>query len=203
MTTDSYRRSFVEKVRQENESDFRSAARQAVQRLLSAGLPYPWTYVYELTQNAVDAGARCVAWHVDGRSVLFQHDGSAALDESHVRGIASLGASTKGLAAVGFMGVGFKSVFARFRSVRISGFGWRFKFDVGTQRGDLDSSVTQWFDTLRPFWDVDAPNPEDGYTTAFRLEHPAAPESSVVEDLELLASPEDPTPLAVLGATRA
>lgn len=199
MTGEAHRRSFVEKVRQENEQEFGPRAQRAVQRLLPAGLPYRWTYVYELTQNAVDAGARCVVWRIDGDAVVFQHDGDARLDKRHVRGIASLGASTKGLTAVGFMGVGFKSVFARFRRARISGFGWRFKFDVGTRRGDLDSSVTQWFDTLRPLWDEEGPNPDDGYSTAFRLERPVALPRPVAEDIERLASPDDPTPLAVLA----
>lgn len=161
--------------------------------------PYPWTYVYELTQNAVDAGARCVVWRIDGDAVLFQHDGHARLDERHVRGIASLGESSKELTAVGFMGVGFKSVFARFRIARISGFGWRFKFEVRTRRDDLDSTAMQWFDTLRPHWDEQAPNPDDGFTTAFRLECPVTPTEPVAEDLERLASRDDPAPLAVLA----
>ena len=193
------RRAFIEKVRKQNERDFRGGARQAVQKLLSAGLTYPWTYVYELTQNAIDAGARRVAWQVSGDDVRFQHDGHVVLDESDVRGMASLGASTKGLASVGFMGVGFKSVFARFLRARVSGCEWGFMFDVGTRRGDLDSAVTEWFDTLRPFWDEGALSPDGGYTTAIRLERPATPDRSAAEDLERLASPDDPTPLGVLA----
>lgn len=56
-------------------------------------------------------------------TVVFRHDGGQALDEEHVRALASLGQSTKGLGAIGFMGLGFKSVFARFRRARVSGFG--------------------------------------------------------------------------------
>ena len=123
------------------------------------------------------------------RRLLFQHDGDIALDERHVRGIASLGASTKGLAAIGFMGVGFKSVFARFLRARMAGFGWRFKFDARTAHGDLDSTVPQWFDTLRPLWDEDAADPEDRYTTAFLLERPAEPDRPVAADVDRLASP--------------
>ena len=115
MTTDVDRKSIVETIRHKNESDYGEGARRTVQTLLSAGHPHPWMYVYELTQNALDAGARRVDWKKNGDAVLFQHDGDAELNESHVRGIASLGASTKGLSAIGFMGVGFKSVFSRFR----------------------------------------------------------------------------------------
>ena len=193
------RRLAVERIRQENEDHFGDLARQAVQKLLTPALPHPWMYVYELTQNALDAGARRIYWRVDGDGVLFQHDGEDGLDESDVRGIASLGASTKGLGAVGFMGIGFKSVFARFREAQVSGFGWRFGFDVNVRRGPLRSTVPEWFDTLCPHWDDDAPNPYESYTTAFRLRRPTDPALSVEKDLEHLASVEDPTPLAVLA----
>ena len=168
--------------------------------LLSAShLPHPWTYVYELTQNALDAGAQRISWRIDGESLLFQHDGRISLDESHVHGIASLGASTKGLAHVGFMGVGFKSVFARFRTVSVSGFGFHFKFDVDVHHGDLGQTITQWFDTLRPHWNDDVRDPDAGYTTSIRLERPVVSAQTVAEDIERISSPEDQTPLAVLA----
>ena len=199
MSTIVDRRAIVERVRGKNENDYRGGARRAVQKLLSASLPHPWTYVYELTQNALDACAQRISWRIDGESVLFQHDGHIAFDESHVHGIASLGASTKGLAHVGFMGVGFKSVFARFRTVSVSGFGFRFKFDVGVNHGNLRQQITQWFDTLLPHWDDDVPNPEAGYTTSILLEHPVVSARTVAEDIERISSPEDRTPLAVLA----
>lgn len=122
-------------------------------------------------------------------------------DKEHVTALASLGQSTKGLAAIGFMGVGFKSVFARFRQARVSGFGWRFRFDIATDRGDLGARVTRWFDTLLPEWDQESPplNPEAGYTTVFRLSQPADPDRSLMDDLDRLAAPDDPMPLAVLA----
>ena len=131
--------------------------------------------------------------------VLFQHDGSRELDESHVRGIASLGASTKGLDTVGFMGIGFKSVFARFREARVSGFGWGFRFDVRVRSGALGTEVPEWFDTLLPQWDDDVPLADEGYTTAFLLGRPADRGRSVAKDFAKLASVDDPTPLAVLA----
>ncbi len=195
-------RRFVSRVRQENEKEFGPAARSAVERMLSAGHSHPWTYVYELTQNAIDAGARRVEWRrIDEGTVRFQHDGGQALDEEHVRALASLGQSTKGLAAIGFMGVGFKSVFARFRRARVSGFGWRLRFNVTTDRGDLGARVIRWFDTLLPDWDEDPPplNPDADYTTAFQLSHRADPDPPLLADLERLAAPDDPIPLAVLA----
>ncbi len=189
-------------MRRQNEEEFGPNARPAVEQLLSAGHSHPWTYAYELTQNAIDAGARRVAWRRSGEStVCFQHDGVQALDEEHVRALASLGQSTKGLAAIGFMGVGFKSVFARFRQARISGFGWRFRFDIATDRGDLGARVTRWFDTLLPKWDEGPPrlNPRTDYTTIFQLSQPVDPDRPLMADLDHLAAPDDPIPLAVLA----
>ena len=199
MTTNADRRSFVDGIRRENEDEFGERARAAVQKLLSAGLPHPWMYVYELTQNALDAGARRVCWRSEGDAVTFQHDGRLALDESHVRGLSSLGASTKGLATVGFMGVGFKSVFARFREASVSDIDWRFRFAVRVRRGNLESEVPEWFDTLRPHWDDEVPAPNAGYTTAFILGRPADRQRPVADDLERLASTENRATLAVLA----
>ena len=199
LTTDADRRAVVDRIRQENEEQFGKGARVAVQKMLSADVPHPWMYVYELTQNAIDAGAKRVCWRAEGDTVVFQHDGRTALDESHVRGLSSLGASTKGLGMVGFMGVGFKSVFARFREACVSDFDWRFRFHVRVHRGDLGSQVPEWFDTLRPHWDDEVPDPEKGYTTAFLLRRPADPKRSVDADLARLASSENGTPLAVIA----
>ena len=190
---------FVEQVRSENERDFGPSARTAVEAMLAAGHPHPWAYVYELAQNASDAGARRIFWRSNGGSLLFQHDGGAELNQSDVRGLSSLGASTKGQDAIGFMGVGFKSVFERFRTARISGFGWRLKFDIGTRTGQFGATVTDWFDALLPHWDPERLDPEADYTTAFFLARPVAPAARLTEDLARLASPDDPTPLSVLA----
>ena len=197
--TAEQRRSFVNRVRDENEQNFGLGARKAVETMLSAGHPHPWAYVYELTQNARDAGARRISWRSKGESLLFQHDGDTALNESHVRGLASLGASTKGSNAIGFMGVGFKSVFERFRSARISGFGWRVRFDIGTSAGRFGAEIVNWFDTLLPRWDTEPLDPDDSYTTAFLFSNPVASAARLREDLARLASPDDPTPLSVLA----
>ena len=199
MTTKAERQVAIQRIRRDNEHDFGPPARDAVQQMLHAALPSPWMYVYELTQNALDAGAQRVWWRLDGEEVLFQHDGCKELDERHVRGIASVGASTKGLDAIGFMGIGFKSVFARFREARVAGSGWRFRFTVPVESGPFGSEVPKWFETLLPVWDDEAPLPDKGFSTAFLLGQPADLTRTALEDLQRLASPKDATPLAVLA----
>lgn len=187
------------KVRADNESQYGKAARQTVQRLLEPMLPFPWMYVYELTQNARDAGAKSVSWQVDGDAVLFQHDGHIPLNEEHVRALAALGGSTKGIASVGFMGVGFKSVFSCYRTARVSGSGWRFRFDVEISRGELGVEVPDWMGTLLPRVDHEPLEVSEGYTTAFRLERPAKGDHNPLADLHRLIAEDDLTPLAVMA----
>ena len=97
------------------------------------------------------------------------------------------------------MGVGFKSVFARFREASVSDIDWRFRFAVRVRRGNLASEVPEWFDTLRPHWDDEVPAPDAGYTTAFLLGRPADRQRPVADDLERLASTENRATLAVLA----
>ena len=197
--SEAERRCFIDKLREDTERQYGPSARQAVGRQLSVGHPYPWMYVYELVQNAIDANARRCLWRSTANGVEFHHDGSILLDKSHVRGIASLGISTKGLDTVGFMGIGFKSVFALYRRIRITGNGWRFGFELGLDHGDLGQELPRWFDALLPRWDDAAGDAIDGYTTAIRLEHRRQPDSSALDDLKHLAPNDDPARFAVLA----
>lgn len=195
------KRTVVKEIRDKNRRDIKSSdlARSALQKMLPASHTHPWMYVYELTQNARDAGARRVYWRSDEDSVFFQHDGDVELNKRHVEAISSLGYSTKGLTDIGFMGIGFKSVFASFRRARVSGFGWRFSFKVRTREGPRKSVIAKWTDTLLPAWDEEAPDPEKGYTTAFSLEQPAKETWSAQKDLSRIASLDDPAALAILA----
>jgi hypothetical protein len=70
---------------------------------------------------------------VDDESVIFQHDGPGGLgdDPKHVRGMSNVFQSTKSVGSVGFMGFGFKTIYKRFQSVKVTDIsGWRFSFRV-------------------------------------------------------------------------
>ena len=68
------------------------------------------------------------------------------------------------------MGIGFKSVFGRFREARISGWGWTFRYEitqsVGGEYGDVQ---TDPLGAVMPIWDPGIERPEDGFTTRFEL----------------------------------
>ena len=71
-------------------------------------------FVYELLQNAEDAGAKKVALTLYSDRLEVLHDGEKLFDEDDVRGICGVGEGTKpeDLTKIGKFGIGFKSVYA-------------------------------------------------------------------------------------------
>ena len=193
------KRAFVEELYESNREAYTEEARQALARLLDASLDHQWMYIFELAQNALDAGARRLSYTSDGCVLRFQHDGPDRLKEKHVRALSQVGGSTKGLSTIGFMGVGLKAVFSRFRTARVCGSGWRFRFDVGVDRGDFGTEITRWFDALLPRWDPDLDEPDAGFTTLFQMQEPVRPDRPLGKDLARLED-HGLTPLAVLAA---
>lgn len=70
-------------------------------------------FVFELLQNAEDAGATEAAFEVTATGCSFEHNGTRIFTESDVRSITGIHNSTKTKSAdkIGKFGVGFKSVF--------------------------------------------------------------------------------------------
>src|ERR1700751_2633240 len=70
-------------------------------------------FVYELLQNAEDAGATAVTFTLTQNRLVCEHDGSRTFTEADVAAITGIHNSTKEKAQdrIGKFGVGFKSVF--------------------------------------------------------------------------------------------
>lgn len=70
-------------------------------------------FIYELLQNAEDAGATEVAFELTTHACNFEHNGSRHFDEGDIRGITGIFNSSKKDSPdkIGKFGVGFKSVF--------------------------------------------------------------------------------------------
>lgn len=70
-------------------------------------------FIYELLQNAEDAGATQVSFYLKPDKLELRHDGRP-FDEKDVRGVCGLGEGTKAddLTQIGKFGIGFKSVYA-------------------------------------------------------------------------------------------
>lgn len=162
-------RRVVEEVAKKNCHHFSSDLGQGTLSLLARASETRWAYLTELLQNALDAGAKRIRVDVQDDTLSVEHDGPEALTPAAVRALASVGGSTKGLDKIGFMGVGFKSVFKRVQSVSVSGFGWSFRFHVEISLGPLGDRRPDWLGAVCPTWDENAPQPSEGYTTRFSL----------------------------------
>jgi hypothetical protein len=77
-------------------------------------------FIFELIQNAEDAGATELAFEMFGDRLELRHDGRP-FTGADVRGVCGVGKSAKSgdLTAIGKFGIGFKSVYAYTRSPRV------------------------------------------------------------------------------------
>jgi hypothetical protein len=77
-------------------------------------------FIFELIQNAEDAGATELAFDLFGDRLELRHDGRS-FTEADVRGVCGVGQSGKSgdLTAIGKFGIGFKSVYAYTRTPSI------------------------------------------------------------------------------------
>jgi hypothetical protein len=87
-------------------------------------------FLFELIQNADDAGATEVNIEVKNSYIIVSHNGDA-FSEADVRSICSVGSGTKksNTNTTGYKGIGFKSVFGKSNYVVIFSEGFQFRFD--------------------------------------------------------------------------
>ena len=127
--------------------------------------------------------------------MIFQHDGKRCLDGSDVEALSKVFLSTKGATTVGFMGIGFKSVFMRFQEARISGWGWSFRYEiaqvVGEEFGDVHPDL---LGVVAPIWDEAVSPPESGFTTRFELCRRTDQSADLESDLARFLPDDDRTP---------
>lgn len=198
------RKSFVLRLAQENRDFYGSRDGRGTLRAFELAFENPWVYLFELVQNALDAGARSIAVRLGeaGDALTFQHDGGHSLEEEDVEGLSKVFRSTKGASSVGFMGIGFKSVFGRFQEARVSGSGWTFRYEttqvVGEEYGDVQRDL---LGAVIPVWDDSIRAPERGFTTRFEMHRPTEEGADVQADLAHFLPEGDRTLLAILAAS--
>ena len=202
--TAAERRTFVESLARDNRRFYGTPDGRATLRAFELSFEHRWIYVFELVQNALDAGARSIAFRQanDGDRLTFQHDGQSALGEPEVEGLSKVFRSTKGAATVGFMGIGFKSVFGRFREAQVSGWGWTFRYEIPVIIGQTYGDVqTDPLGAVIPIWDDRIPDPEADFTTRFELSGRVDEDMDLRSDLAGLLPERDPTLLAIMAAS--
>lgn len=96
------------------ESARRNGLEEGFRRLLSDLYPDNAHFIYELLQNAEDAGAREITFDLLDNGLRVEHDGARMFDLADIESITGIGASTKAdeATSIGKFGVGFKAVFA-------------------------------------------------------------------------------------------
>ncbi len=87
-------------------------------------------FIFELIQNAEDAGATELAFELFDDRLEYRHDGRP-FTEADVRGVCGVGKSGKSgdLTKIGKFGIGFKSVYAYTKSPRVHSADEHFRID--------------------------------------------------------------------------
>ena len=94
---------------------------EGLRSLLADLYPDNAHFIYELLQNAEDAGAREVTFHLRHDGLRVEHDGPDMFDLADIDSITGIGQSTKAddVTSIGKFGVGFKAVFAYTQSPEV------------------------------------------------------------------------------------
>jgi hypothetical protein len=121
-------------------------------------------FLFELIQNAEDAGATELAFDLFDDRLELRHDGRP-FTEADVRGVCGVGKSGKALTAIGKFGIGFKSVYAYTKTPRVYSGGEHF----GIER------------YVRPF--AVEPLAVPGTLFVFPFDHDAVPAAVAVREI--------------------
>jgi len=153
-----------EKIREENIA--RYGWDTAVLDLLGQLYSERTHFIFELIQNAEDAGATELTFEVFEDRLELRHDGRP-FTEADVRGVCGVGQSGKSgdLTAIGKFGIGFKSVYAYTKSPRVHSAGEHFRIE----------------NYVRPF--PVPPLPVTGTLFVFAFDHDAVPAAVAVREI--------------------
>jgi hypothetical protein len=119
----------------------------------------PGQYIWELLQNAEDAHATKVLFHLTKESLIFQHNGSVKFSFEHAIAITKVGFSGKiELPSIGQFGVGFKSVFKYAERVEIYEGNLRFALE----------NYTKIINNIQPLHELDSDNQLTTFKVIFK-----------------------------------
>jgi hypothetical protein len=125
-------------------------------------------FIFELIQNAEDAGATELAFEMFGDRLELRHDGRP-FTGADVRGVCGVGKSAKSgdLTAIGKFGIGFKSVYAYTRSPRV-------------HSGDEHFGIENY---VRPFAVERPAVPSAGTLFVFPFDHDTVPAAEAASEI--------------------
>ena len=140
-------------------------------------------FIFELVQNAEDAGATELAFELFADRLELRHDGRP-FTEADVRGVCGVGKSAKSgdLTAIGKFGIGFKSVYAYTRSPRVYS---------GDEHFGIESYV-------RPFPVEPLAPPSAGTLFVFPFDHDTVPAAVAAREISAALTAVQPRILLFL-----
>lgn len=200
-TRDHYK-DFIQRLAKENREFYGSSKGRGILKAPELSFDHRWIYLFELVQNALDAGARAISIQErkEDASLAFQHNGDKKLCEEDVKKLSEMFGSTKSASSIGFMGIGFKSLFLRFQEVRVSGWDWFFRFEIGHEIGaQFGDMQFDFLGAVSPIWDPTIGQPDRNFTTRFELRKTIPSSFELQHDLDRFFSDEDDSLLAVLA----
>ena len=170
-----------EKIREENIA--RYGWDTAVLDLLGHLYSQRTHFIFELIQNAEDAGATEVVFELFEDRLELRHDGRP-FDEADVRGVCGVGATAKSgdLTKIGTFGIGFKSVYAYTNSPRI-------------YSGDESFRIENY---VRPVATNPVAVPDLGTLFVFRFDLPSVPARTAVAEIAAALTAIEPETLLFL-----
>ncbi len=142
-------------------------------------------FIFELIQNAEDAGATELAFELFEDRLELRHDGRP-FTEADVRGVVGVGKSGKSgdLTAIGKFGIGFKSVYAYTQSPRIYSGGEHFRIE----------------NYVRPFAAEPVPVAPRETLFVFPFDHDTVPAAVAVREISAALSAIQPRILLFLSS---
>ena len=140
-------------------------------------------FIFELIQNAEDAGATTVAFELFADRLEVRHDGRP-FTGADVRGVSGVGQSGKSgdLTKIGQFGIGFKSVYAYTRSPRVHSGTEHFRIDHYVRPSAVDP--------------VDGDSPETLFV--FPFDHDTVPAAAAVQEIAAALDRIEPATLLFL-----
>ena len=140
-------------------------------------------FIFELIQNAEDAGATELAFELMADRLELRHDGRP-FTEADVRGICGVGQSRKSgdLTSIGQFGIGFKSVYAYTRSPHV-------------HSGDEHFRIENY---VRPH--ATDPRPGDGTLFVFPFDHDEVPAAVAAREISAALAALEPGVLLFLAS---
>lgn len=159
----------IEEVRLEREELARVLKKhKGLRKIVEDLYPDRAHFIYELLQNAEDAGASEACFVLNEFCLVFEHKGGRSFDKRDIEGITDIGEGTKAGDddKIGCFGVGFKSVFAYTETPHIWSPTFSFKITDLVLPWELEAKPNQQRQTTTRF-EFPFNNPKKDAQTAF------------------------------------